>query len=135
MYLWSKIMEAIIKATEQGVVIGLKGLGEPVPRREIDQLRLQKPETFNLFLLALKDLQEDDPKKLMGYFQVAGIVAMALYSFFPLRPKHRYPWSPQSQMERRRLAKQRRGQHVFLRMLRSQYPYISNLASSVSGYV
>lgn len=128
-------MEAIIKATEQGVVIGLKGLGEPVPRREIDQLLPEKPETFDLFLLALKDLQEDDHKKLMGYVQVPSIVVMVLYSIFPLRPKHRYLWSPQSQMERRRLAKQRRGQHVFLRILRSQYPYISDLASSVSGYV
>ena len=65
--------EELLKAQENGVVIGLGGVTGVVARLDIDDLLLTKPDTFNLFLLALRDLQEDpDAKKPMGYFQIAG---------------------------------------------------------------
>ena len=72
-------MDELLRANEEGVVIGLKGAAGVVPRLEIDQLLLEKPDTFNLFLLALKDLQEEpDHTTLMGYFQVAGLMTITL---------------------------------------------------------
>ncbi len=63
----------LLDAQKNGVVIGLKGVTGVVERLDIDELLLKKPDTFNLFLLALRNLQEDtettDP---MGYFQIAG---------------------------------------------------------------
>ena len=65
----------LLKAQKDGVVLGLRdvtGTGV-VARLDIAELLLKKPDTFNLFLLALKDLQEDpDATKPMGYFQIAG---------------------------------------------------------------
>ena len=66
-------MEALLEANERGDVYGLDAVSGVRPRLDIDQLLHEKPDTFNLFLLALKELQEDpDHNKLMGYFQVAG---------------------------------------------------------------
>ena len=66
-------MDDLINVNKEGVVVGLRGVAGVVPRMEIDQLLLEKPDTFNLFLLALKSLQDDpDHTDLMGYFQVAG---------------------------------------------------------------
>ena len=63
----------LLKAQENGLVIGLGGVTGVVTRLDIDELLLTKPDTFNLFLLALRDLQEDpDTTKPMGYFQIAG---------------------------------------------------------------
>lgn len=63
----------LLKAQENGVVIGLGGVTGVVSRLDIDELLLTKPDTFNLFLLALRALQEDpDAKNPMGYFQIAG---------------------------------------------------------------
>ena len=63
----------LLKAQESGVVIGLGGVTGVVACLDIDELLLTKPDTFNLFLLALRSLQEDpDAKKPMGYFQIAG---------------------------------------------------------------
>lgn len=67
-------MEAILQAQQKGVVIGLKGISDtPVPRLEIDDLLLKKPDTFNLFLLAVSELQEDQyATNKMAWQQVAG---------------------------------------------------------------
>lgn len=66
-------MDKLLEAHKEGVVLGLKGVTGVVDRLDIDELLLRKPDTFNLFLLALKELQEDqDTTKLMGYFQIAG---------------------------------------------------------------
>ena len=66
--------DELLKAQESGVVIGLGCVTGVVPRLDIDEMLLTKPDTFNLFLLALRNLQEDpDAKKPMGYFQIAGL--------------------------------------------------------------
>ncbi|KAF2235210.1 hypothetical protein EV356DRAFT_500824 [Viridothelium virens] len=69
-------MESLLQAQQRGVVVGLKGVanGSPVSRLDIDELLVKKPDAFNLFLLALDDLQnEKNTKEKMGYYQVAGI--------------------------------------------------------------
>lgn len=72
-------MDAIRQAQQKGMVLGLKDLSgsSPVPRLEIDELLLKKPDTFNLFLLALDELQgEKKTKDIMGYYQIAGIAQL-----------------------------------------------------------
>lgn len=62
----------LLEAQQNGVVLGLGGVSGVIARLDIDELLLKKPDTFNLFLLALRDLQEDpDTTKPMGYFQIA----------------------------------------------------------------
>ena len=54
-----------------GVVVGMRALtGEVRPRVDIDVLLTQHPDTFNLMLQAISQMQKD-PKKL-GYFGLAG---------------------------------------------------------------
>lgn len=67
-------MEQLRQAQENGIVIGLKGVSsEPVLRRDIDDLIVNYPDTFNLFLLALSELQRDEQvNNKMGYQQIAG---------------------------------------------------------------
>ncbi|MCJ1243678.1 hypothetical protein MMC30_000875 [Trapelia coarctata] len=59
------------EAQKQGVVIGPKDVTGIRPRLDIDTLMITKPDTFNLFLLAVADLHSDSGK--MGWFEVAGI--------------------------------------------------------------
>jgi hypothetical protein len=43
----------VAEAQRAGVVLGLPDVdGKPVPRRDVDDLLLNEPDTFNLFLLA-----------------------------------------------------------------------------------
>ena len=66
-------MDKLIQAQKDGVVVGLKDVAGIVPRLEIDQLLLERPDTFNLLLLALGELMDDpDASKKMGYYQLAG---------------------------------------------------------------
>lgn len=67
-------MEAILQAQKQGVVLGLKGISDtPVPRMEIDDLLFNKPDTFNLFVLAVSELQDEKlATEKMAWQQVAG---------------------------------------------------------------
>lgn len=67
-------MDELRKAQQNGVVLGLKGLSsQPIFRRDIDDLIVNYPETFNLFLLALSELQKDEQiDNKMGYQQIAG---------------------------------------------------------------
>lgn len=55
-----------------GVVFGLGAMNndEIRPRVDIDVMISKQPDTFNLFLLALLDLQADTSK--LGYFSLAG---------------------------------------------------------------
>lgn len=72
--LHSAKMEQLRQAQENGIVIGLKGVSSgPVLRRDIDDLIVNYPDTFNLFLLALSELQRDEQvNNKMGYQQIAG---------------------------------------------------------------
>ena len=57
------------------MVIGLKGVssGAPTPRLDIDELLLKKPDAFNLYVLALDELQSAKyTSDKMGFYQVAG---------------------------------------------------------------
>jgi hypothetical protein len=66
-------MDKLNQAQTNGVVIGLKDVADVVPRLDVDQLLLQEPDTFNLFLIALGDLQQDpNITDIMSYYQVAG---------------------------------------------------------------
>lgn len=56
---------------QNGVVVGLKALtGEVKARVDIDVLLTQHPDTFNLMLQAISQMQKD-PKKL-GFYAIAG---------------------------------------------------------------
>ena len=63
----------LLIAQQIGVVLGLGGVSGVVARLDIDELLHKKPYTFILFLLALRDLQEDlETTKAVEYFQIAG---------------------------------------------------------------
>ncbi|KAI9663307.1 MAG: hypothetical protein M1831_002591 [Alyxoria varia] len=81
-------LQELLAAHKKGIVVGLKGVSDVpvVPRRDIDVLLKDQPQTFNLFIIALYELQQnkaiddkyvnlkdstDDPR--MTYFQIAGI--------------------------------------------------------------
>ncbi|KAH6664723.1 hypothetical protein B0J14DRAFT_706472 [Halenospora varia] len=66
-------MEALKKAQQEGVILGLRDVANVIPRLDIDVLLLNEPDTFNLFLLALSSIQTKKPEEIMGYYQVAGI--------------------------------------------------------------
>lgn len=62
-------------AQRDGVVVGLgKAIGSVVNRVDVDTLLTQGPMTFNLFVIALAELQADqlDDQNKMHYFQIAG---------------------------------------------------------------
>ena len=66
-------MDALRRAQKDGTVIGLQAVSGTLPRQEIDQFLLDDPDAFNLFLLALRELQdESEATKLMNYFRIAG---------------------------------------------------------------
>ncbi|KAF2205503.1 Di-copper centre-containing protein [Delitschia confertaspora ATCC 74209] len=66
---------SIDQAQEQGVVIGLKDVtGNVSPRKDIDWQIVNQPEAFNIFLIALWELQQEgETDNKMSYYQVAGI--------------------------------------------------------------
>lgn len=66
-------MEALKKAQQEGVILGLRDVANVIPRLDIDVLLLNEPDTFNLFLLALSSIQTKKPEEIMGYYQVAGL--------------------------------------------------------------
>ena len=70
---------------KHGVVIGLTAVAGTVPRQDVDKLLHDDPEVFNLFLLALSELQAADmTKERMGYFQIPGqsFAALILGPFY-----------------------------------------------------
>jgi hypothetical protein len=66
-------------AMARGFATGLPGFGV-VPRLDIDVLLKQSPDTFNLFVLALRELQLEKPgqppfwQDKMSFFQLAGML-------------------------------------------------------------
>ena len=86
-------MDDLRRAQKDGTVIGLKAVSGVLPRKEIDEFLLQDPDAFNLFLLALRDLQEEsDTNKLMSYFQIAGkFFYQIIYLFAAHVNEFRYP--------------------------------------------
>ena len=66
------------EAQAQGIVIGLNEVtGEVRDRLDIEELLLRHPKTFNLYLLALAELQDEarSNKDKMGWFQIAGMLS------------------------------------------------------------
>ncbi|MCJ1404105.1 hypothetical protein MMC11_007330 [Xylographa trunciseda] len=59
------------EAQEKGIVIGLKDVSDVRYRLDIDSFMMTKPDCFNLFILAVGELQKDSGN--MGWFEVAGI--------------------------------------------------------------
>ncbi|KAL8792906.1 MAG: hypothetical protein Q9195_004483 [Heterodermia aff. obscurata] len=69
------------EAQRKGIVLGLKdATGQLRERLDIDELLFRHPKTFNLFLLALAELQDETKsnKDKMGWFQIAGIHGLPL---------------------------------------------------------
>ena len=58
----------------KGLVIGLKTVAGSVSRKDIDVLLSEDQDTFNLFILALRNLQYDPEisTSMMSYFEIAG---------------------------------------------------------------
>ena len=66
---------ALREKHDKGYVVGLREVAGEVPRLDVDVLLSRDPKCFNLFLLALHDLQydlkfADSP---MSFFEIAGI--------------------------------------------------------------
>ena len=60
-------------AHDKGIVLGLKAVSGIVERLDVDVLLDKRPQTFNLFILALDKLQHETlPSDKMSYFQIAG---------------------------------------------------------------
>ncbi|KAF9629012.1 hypothetical protein BFW01_g10215 [Lasiodiplodia theobromae] len=73
-------MASIAQAHANGKVVGLESIsdGQPQPRREIDDLMMNEPVVFNLFLLVLESIQKDQAdndgqQDKMSFFEIAGI--------------------------------------------------------------
>lgn len=66
-------MDKLLAAQKNAEVLGLSGVSGVAARLDIDKLLYEQPDTFNLFALALVQLQKAGPADLMGWFQLAGI--------------------------------------------------------------
>ena len=68
-------MVTLEEAQQKGIVIGLNEVtGEVRPRLDVDEFLSQHPKSFNLYLLALAELQDEklSNNDKMGWFQIAG---------------------------------------------------------------
>ena len=86
-------MDNLNKAHEQGVVRGLKEVSGVMPRLDIDVLILEQPDTFNLLLITLLELKNEeipwsipveyklDHNDKMSFFQLAGMKFSASHYF------------------------------------------------------
>lgn len=60
-------------SNKAGVVLGLQNVAGVRDRLDVDQLLWNDPNAFNLFLLALKELQGPSmAANIMGFFEIAG---------------------------------------------------------------
>ena len=81
-------MDALNKAQQDGVVLGLKAVAGVAPRMDIDKLLHDLPDTFNLFCLAMIDLMNDtDSTKIMGCKSATGLMPTLLPHFLLCRLK------------------------------------------------
>lgn len=101
-------MASITDFQAKGIVAGLASApdAKPLPRYEIDDLMAKHPDTFNLFLLALERLQDENEgkkkNKWMSYFEVAGSTPIRFCECFKLAKVLRHSWAPHTSMGRRR---------------------------------
>jgi tyrosinase len=67
------------QAQKDGLVIGLGKITEvEIDRLDIDDLLFKEPDTFNVFLLALRNLKNQNPTEKTSFFQLAGIHGLPL---------------------------------------------------------
>lgn len=74
---------SIESAQKDGVVVGLKDVSGVQPRLEIDDLMVNHPDVFNLFILALQQIMQDEStgvQNKMNYFEVAGRLSISTFS-------------------------------------------------------
>lgn len=95
-------MDVLNESYQKGLVVGLRDVAGVVPRLDIDELLLKHPETFNLLIIALKELKgEDVPWQVpsdfkvakgdkLSFFQIAGTVSLcaALFHLLSLLTGH-----------------------------------------------
>ena len=61
------------EAHAKHLIVGIADAAGVAPRQDIDVFLDKNPQTFNLLLIALYELQNDkNTKDPMGYFQIAG---------------------------------------------------------------
>ena len=68
-------MTSLDEAQKKGIVLGLNVATVQLRERlDVDELLSRYPKTFNLFLLALAELQDETKSNndKMGWFQIAG---------------------------------------------------------------
>ena len=76
-------MTSLDEAQKKGITLGLKdATGQLRERLDVDELQLRYPKTFNLFLLALAELQDEAKSNndKMGWFQIAGRLIPRFYT-------------------------------------------------------
>lgn len=88
-------MTTLEQAQKDGVVLGLgDATGEVRQRLDIDDLLVKYPKTFNLFLLALRELQDEKfTNDKMGWFQIAGTLGTKRQEHMTLQNVFRYSWT------------------------------------------
>lgn len=65
-------MDILNEAYQKGLVVGLRDVAGIASRLDIDELLLKHPETFNLLIIALKELKgESVPWEIPNEFKVA----------------------------------------------------------------
>lgn len=65
-------MDVLNEAYQEGLVVGLRDVAGIAPRLDIDELLLNHPETFNLLIIALKELKgETVPWEIPNEFKIA----------------------------------------------------------------
>lgn len=65
-------MDNLLRAHKQGELLGLSEVAGLKPRLDIDVLLFDKPDAFNLFILALSELQDfKNSADKNGYFMLA----------------------------------------------------------------
>ncbi|KXJ86569.1 hypothetical protein Micbo1qcDRAFT_208983 [Microdochium bolleyi] len=87
-------MDQLNEAHKQGVVLGLRDVAGVVDRVDIDVMLLEQPDTFNLFLIALMEIQGKEvpwttdadhtftSENPLSFFQIAGIHGLPGDSWF-----------------------------------------------------
>jgi hypothetical protein len=127
-------MDHLQKAQSNGVVLGLKAVAGVVPRLDIDELLLQEPDAFNLFVLAFSELKSDN--KIMGYFQIAGASRCRnLCSYILSDLQYRNPWSSKGNLEQYRIPYRNfEKPQSSNRLLRTRSNHFPNLAPAILGY-
>ena len=91
---FSNAMEALLHAHQNSVVMGLKDVAGVVQRMEIDDFIISKPDSFNLYMLALTEMQKEDyHKNPMSYNQIGGKLSTYFLRGFTDGYLIRHPWA------------------------------------------